>query len=115
VRVRAARHRPQRVLGDWSGGRIGDHLLRQHVQRRHRHQHLVERARSDGANGGRRLHGIIARYGKQDALQHAADAVSGAPDALRQIRDRARHADVADEVDVSDVDAQLERRGHDDR
>jgi hypothetical protein len=39
----------------------------------------------------------------------------GAADALQQRRDAARRADLADEIDVADVDAELERRGRDER
>ena len=36
-------------------------------------------------------------------------------DALQERGDRARRADLADEIDVADVDAELERRGRDER
>ena len=35
----------------------------------------------------------------------------GAADALQEAGDRARRAELADEIDVADVDAELERRG----
>ena len=38
-----------------------------------------------------------------------------AADPLQEARDRARRAELADEIDVADVDAQLERRGGDQR
>ncbi len=41
--------------------------------------------------------------------------MAGAADALQERRDRARRADLADEVDRADVDAELERSGRDER
>ena len=38
-----------------------------------------------------------------------------APDPLQEARDRARRAELADQVDVADVDAELERGGRDQR
>jgi hypothetical protein len=40
--------------------------------------------------------------------------MAGASDALQQGGDRARRAEMADEIDVPDVDAELERGGGDD-
>ena len=54
---------------------------------------------------------IVARERKQPALGRAADRVAGTADALQEGRDRARRADLADEIDVADVDAELERGG----
>ena len=44
-----------------------------------------------------------------------ADRVAGAADALQQRRDPVRRSDLADEIDVADVDAELERRRRDER
>ena len=41
--------------------------------------------------------------------------MAGAADALQEARDRARRADLADEIDVADVDAEFERGGGDQR
>ena len=41
--------------------------------------------------------------------------MAGAADALQERGDRARRAELADQVDVADVDAELERRGGDQR
>ena len=53
--------------------------------------------------------------GKEPPLGRAADRVARAADALQKRRDRARRAELADEVDVADVDAELERGGGDQR
>src|SRR6185437_16230752 len=54
---------------------------------------------------------IVARERKETALGRAPDRMAGAADALQEGRDRARRTDLADEVDVADVDAELERGG----
>jgi hypothetical protein len=41
--------------------------------------------------------------------------VPGAADALEERRDAVRRPDLADQIDVADVDAELERRGRDER
>ena len=41
--------------------------------------------------------------------------MSRAPDALQQARDRARRAELAHQVDIADIDAELERSGRDQR
>ena len=51
--------------------------------------------------------------GNRRALGHAADLVARAADALQQRGDRARRTELADQVDVADVDAQFQRRGRD--
>ena len=48
---------------------------------------------------------------KQPRLGLPADRVTGAPRALQEGRDRARRAELADQLDVADVDAELERSG----
>ena len=45
----------------------------------------------------------------------ASDLVAGAADALQAARDRRRRLDLDDEIDRAHVDAELERRGGDDR
>ena len=74
----------------------------------------VELAGLDGAHGRGALHELVAREREEDALRHRAERVAGAADALQQRRERARRAEVADEIDVADVDAELERGGRDD-
>ena len=44
-----------------------------------------------------------------------AIAVAGAADALQERRDAVRRSNLADEIDVADVDAELERRRRDER
>src|SRR3954471_8240557 len=58
---------------------------------------------------------IVARDRKDASLWRAADRVTGAPDALQQRGDSMWRSDLADEIHVPDVDAELERRGCDER
>ena len=58
---------------------------------------------------------LVARQRKQTAFRRAVDRVTGAPDTLQERGDTARRADLADEIDVADVDAELERCGGDER
>ena len=54
---------------------------------------------------------VVAREREDAPLRHALDGVAGAADALQEGRDAVRRRDLADQVDVADVDAELERRG----
>ena len=53
--------------------------------------------------------------GKDPALGQPAHRVAGTADPLQQSRDGARRGDLTHEVDVTDVDAELQRRGRDQR
>ncbi len=54
-------------------------------------------------------------FGKIEPRDGSPDLVAGATDALEAAADRARRLDLDDEVDRAHVDAELERRGGDDR
>ena len=58
---------------------------------------------------------VAAELRKDDALADRARLVAGAPDALQAARDRRRRLDLHDEIDGAHVDAELERRGGDQR
>ena len=73
----------------------------------------IEVAAPDAAHERRALDQLIARQREQPALRRAAEVVARAADALEQRRDRARRAELHDEIDRADVDAELERRGRD--
>ena len=53
---------------------------------------------------------LFPAQGKQAAFGHAAERVSGPANPLQKCRDRARRAELAHQIDVADVDAQLKRR-----
>ena len=71
--------------------------------------------RRDAVEQRRALDQVVARQREQPALRRAVDRVARAPDALQEARDRARRAELADQIDVADVDAELERGGRDQR
>ena len=73
----------------------------------------VELASSHAVEQRRAFDQIVARQREQPPLRRAADRVAGAPDALQEGRDRARRAELADQIDIADVDAELERSGGD--
>ncbi len=54
---------------------------------------------------------FVARQREQPALGRAVDRVPGAPDPLQKARDRARRAELADQIDIADIDAELQGRG----
>ena len=104
----------QAILGPLLAGGLGDQLLRQHVERRVERHQGIELAPSDGPDERRALDQIVAGLGEQPALWRADHRVAGAADALQQRRDAPRRSELADQVDVPDVDAELERRRRDD-
>ena len=75
----------------------------------------VELAAAHAVEQRRAFDQLVARQRKQPPLRRAADRMAGAADALQEARDRARRAELADEIDVADVDAELERGGRDQR
>ena len=94
---------------------LGDDLLGEDVERRRGNDEPVELAAPDAVEERRAFDQIVARKGKEPPLGRAVDRVARAADPLQKRRDRARRAELADEVDVADVDAELERGGGDHR
>ena len=115
VRPGAAHQRVQLVLAPLARGDLGDDLLRQHVERPLGDRQPVELAAPDAVEQRGALDQIVAREREQPALGRAIDRMPRAPDPLQEARDRARRADLAHQVDVADVDAELERGGRDQR
>ena len=113
IRISAA-HQPEQVLlFPVLAGAHGDHLLRQHVERRLGDLKLVQAAVADGARERGALDQLVARHGKDAALGDGAAPVPGAPDALQRHRDGAGRSDLAHQVDRANVNTQLEgSRGH---
>ena len=115
VRIRGAHQRVERVDVPIVVGRAGgDELLREDVERRARDGQRVHRAAADRAHERGALEQFVARRREQTAFGLRADPVARAADALQRDRDRARRAELHDEVDRADVDAEFERRGRDD-
>ena len=71
--------------------------------------------RRDRVEQRRAFDQFVARQREQPALGRAVDRVAGAADALQKRRDRARRAELADEIDLADIDAEFERGGRDQR
>ncbi len=94
---------------------FGDDLLREHVERRAARPDRVELGAPDRVEQRRALDEVVARQREEPALRQPAEPVARAADALEKSRDRARRAELANEVDVADVDAQFERRGRNER
>ena len=75
----------------------------------------VELAATHAVEQRRAFDQLVARQREQPALRRAADGVAGAADPLQEGGDRARRAELADQIDVADIDAELERGGGDQR
>src|SRR5690606_18156657 len=54
---------------------------------------------------------IVEGDGEQTPLWQRADGVARTPDALQEGVDRTRRTDLADEIDIADVDPQFQRSG----
>ena len=75
-----------------------------------RNLQAVQLARANRAHQRRALDQLVARGREEAALRHRAHPVAGAADALQRDGDRARRADLADQIHRADIDAQFERR-----
>ena len=107
----AARQRVERIFAPFLRRDLGHDLLRQHVERAVGNAQGIELAAAHRIEQGGALDQVVARLRKQPALGRAADRMAGAADALQKSRDRMRRTDLADQVDLADVDAQFERGG----
>ena len=111
VAIGASNQREEVVLRPVLGSGHRDDLLRQHVERRLGDQQLIELALRNRSDERRAFDQLIA-CGREDAsfgLGRVLDLMAGAADALQRNGDRSRRADLADEIDRADVDAELER------
>ena len=108
VRIGAPDELKQCLLVPFLCGDFRGDLLREHIERIAGDVQLVELAAAHRIEERRALHEIIARQRKDPALRGAAHRVAGAPDALQEGVDGARRAQLAHEVNIADVDAQLE-------
>jgi hypothetical protein len=108
VRVRSAHQGVQRILVPFLAGDLGDDLLGQHVERLHRLHQRVELAAPDAIEQRRAFDQVVAAGGKEARLGRAAHRVAGTAGTLQEGGDRARRGELADQVDVADVDAELQ-------
>ncbi len=103
----------QLVLGPRLGGRLGHHLLRQDVQRLFRHDQGVQLAAAHAAQQRGAFHQLVPGGRVDPAGRRPGPGVVGPADPLQEGGEAARRADLADQLDRPDVDAELERgRGH---
>ena len=69
---------------------------------------LIQLATAHRVQQGRAFDEIVARGGKEARLRRAADTVAGAAHALQESGDASWGPDLADEIDVTDIDAELQ-------
>ena len=109
---RGAAHEREEVVGAPLLRRdLGDDLLGEDVERQ---RGRVDRVEAAGVHRGEQrgaLDELVAGQRVEAPLRRAGAAVVGAADPLQERRDAARRADLADQLDRADVDAELERRG----
>ena len=100
---------------DLVAGHLGDDLLRQDVDRPLGHHDRIELTAAHGIEERDALHQFVARQREQASLRKTTYLVAASSDALEERRDAEGVPDLADEVHVADVDAELERGGGDQR
>ena len=94
---------------------LGDDLLCGDVERQLGQLDGVETTAVHRGQQRGALDELVARERVQPTLRGAGATVVGATDALQERGDAARRPDLADELDRADVDAELQRRGGDQR
>ena len=82
--------------------------MREHVERLSWNGEPVQLAAAHGVEEGGAFHQLIARKREEPPLGYAVYRMARTADALEERRDRARRAELADEIDLTDVDAELE-------
>ncbi len=96
------------------GGGLGHDLLGEHVERPERDAIALERSATEPAHERGALDELVPAHREEPSPRDAALHVRRAADALQRDVERARRAELDDEVHVADVDAELERGGGDD-
>ena len=124
VWISAAHQLPQRLFADatmalrlFLSGRICRwrkarhrryHLLREDIERLFNERELVQLTFAHGANTGDALEQIVPRQRIKDSLRNRPEPVSGSAHTLQQDSESSRGTDMANDVDVADIDAELE-------
>ena len=112
---RAPRQRKESVLcADVAGGLRGD-LLREHVERGIVGHDGVEITVTGGAEERGALDEVVQGDRQHPALGRAGNRVARSANTLQKRSDAMRGSDLADEIHVADVDAQLQGRSRDER
>ena len=113
IRPRPSDEVVQLLLATLAARRLGDDLLRQHVDRRIVLDDGVEVATTDRPQQRRALDEVVPRDRKETSLGKTGNRVAGTADPLQQGGNPVRRSDLTDEIDMPDIDAQLQRcRGH---
>jgi hypothetical protein len=99
------------VLIPLIGGTGGDDLLGEDVEGRVGKGEAIEVALTDGADDGGALDEFVTRGSKEAALGDGSTPVPGATYALHGDGDGAWRTNLADKVNIADVDAEFERSG----
>ena len=107
VRIGLPHERCQLLLVPLLATAHGDNLLGENVEWLLGNRDSIEVSALDGANIGRALHQVVASGNKEAPLGNRSAPVTGASDALQSHRDRTRRVDLANQVNVADVDAQF--------
>ncbi len=94
---------------------FGDNLLGEHVKRPVGDLKPVKLPAANAVDQGRAFDEVVAREWKQSSLGRPVDGVAGPSDPLQEGRDRTWGTDLANEVDVADVDPEFERGSRDQR
>src|SRR4029077_11927283 len=105
----------ERVLAPFLRRGLGNDLLRHDIEGALGNREPVELAAADAVEKRGAFDKLVARQREEAALRRALDGVARTADPLQKGRDRARRTDLAHEVDIADIDAELERRGGDER
>ncbi len=101
------------VFVPFVGGAGGDDLLGEDVERAVGEDEVIEIGLADGADDGGALDEFVASGGEEASLGDSSTPVPRTSDALQCDGDGAGRADLADEIDVADVDAEFEGSGGD--
>jgi hypothetical protein len=115
VGMRADEGAVQRFLVPFARRHFGDDLLGKHVEGLRRNRNAVELTAPHGIEERRALDQLVARQREKPRLRLTSHRVVGTACALQERGNRAWRAELADELDVADVDAELERRRGDQR
>ena len=113
VRPGPSERREEPLLGPLVRDARGHDLLGQDVSRARSRGDTVELAAAHALDQRGALDQLVQGQREEPSLRDPGQRVPGTADPLKKRRDRTRGADLNDQVDVSDVDAELEGgRGH---
>src|SRR6266702_1687561 len=113
VRIRAPQYAVERIFIPGLSADAGDDLLHQHVNRLRRDFELIEFSGTHLADQRGLFEQVVARRREEAAFGNRSTPVARPANALHGDSDRARARDLADEIDIPDIDSQLQRRGGD--